>query len=44
MIRLMKKFKPKVKAREIRYTHCLGLASKESRERNREFIIVGQST
>jgi adenine-specific DNA methylase len=39
---LMKRFRSRVEAREIRYAHCLGLARKDTRERNREFLLVGR--
>lgn len=43
LVGLMKKFRPRVEAREIRYAHCQGLASAESKARNREFILVARS-
>jgi len=39
---LVRRFRPKVMGREIRHAHCTGLASAESRARNREFVIVGR--
>jgi hypothetical protein len=39
---LVRRFRPQVEGREIRYTHCTGLASDESRQRNRELLIVGR--
>jgi DNA adenine methylase len=39
---LVRRFRPHVEGREIRYAHCTGLASAESRQRNRELLIVGR--
>jgi 16S rRNA G966 N2-methylase RsmD len=39
---LVRRFRPKVSGREIRHVHCSGLASVESRERNRELLVVGR--
>jgi adenine-specific DNA-methyltransferase len=39
---LVRRFRPKVSGREIRHVHCSGLASAESRERNRELLVVGR--
>lgn len=39
---LVRRFRPDVEGREIRYAHCTGLASAESRQRNRELLIVGR--
>jgi adenine-specific DNA-methyltransferase len=39
---LVRRFRPKVSGREIRHVHCSGLASVESRERNRELVVVGR--
>jgi hypothetical protein len=39
---LVRRFRPKATGREYRHAHCTGLASAESRARNREFVIVGR--
>jgi hypothetical protein len=39
---LVRRFRPHVEGREIRYVHCTGLAGEESRQRNRELLIVGR--
>lgn len=39
---LMRRYRPHVEGREIRYVHCTGLASEESRQRNRELLVVGR--
>lgn len=39
---LMRKHGRKVEGREIRYVHCTGLASAESRQRNRELLVIGR--
>jgi 16S rRNA G966 N2-methylase RsmD len=42
LVALMKKFRPQVEGRSIRYAHCTGLASEESRQRNKELVVVGR--
>ncbi len=42
IITIMKKFRPHVEGKAIRYLHCTGLAGKESRKRNQELIVVGR--
>ena len=39
---LVRKYRPKVEGRAIRYTHLTGLASEESRQRNQELLIVAR--
>jgi len=39
---LVRRFRPKVSGREIKHVHCSGLASVESRERNRELLVVAR--
>ena len=39
---LVRRFRPHVEGREIRYAHCTGLASDESRQRNRELLVIGR--
>jgi len=42
LLEIVRRFRPKVTGREYKHAHCTGLASPESRERNREFVIVGR--
>lgn len=39
---LMRKHGRQVEGREIKYVHCTGLASAESRQRNRELLVIGR--
>jgi hypothetical protein len=39
---LMRRHRPNVEGREIKYVHCTGLASAESRQRNRELLVIGR--
>jgi hypothetical protein len=39
---LVRPFRPHVEGREIRYAHCTGLAGAESRQRNRELLVIGR--
>jgi hypothetical protein len=39
---LVRRFRPQVEGREIRYVHCTGLAGEESRQRNRELLVIGR--
>jgi hypothetical protein len=39
---LMRRHGRQVEGREIKYVHCTGLASDESRQRNRELIVIGR--
>lgn len=39
---LVRRFRPRVEGREIRYAHCTGLAGEESRKRNRELLVIGR--
>ena len=43
LIGIVRRFRPVVEAREIKHAHCTGLASEESRSRNRELLVVGRS-
>jgi hypothetical protein len=42
LIKLVRKFRPSVEGKAIRYVHCTGLAGEESRRRNRELLVVGR--
>lgn len=42
LLEIVRRFRPKATGREYRHAHCTGLASAESRARNREFVIVGR--
>jgi len=42
LMRLMRRHRPNVVGREIKYVHCTGLASAESRQRNRELLVIGR--
>lgn len=42
LVDLMRKHGRKVEGREIKYVHCTGLASAESRQRNRELLVIGR--
>jgi 16S rRNA G966 N2-methylase RsmD len=44
LMELVRRFRPKVSGREIKHVHCSGLASVESRERNRELLVVGRKS
>lgn len=39
---LVRRFRPQVEGRAIRYVHCTGLAGEESRRRNQELLVVGR--
>ncbi|MCA9538613.1 MAG: DNA adenine methylase [Myxococcales bacterium] len=41
LVGLMRRFKPRVEAEAIAYDHCASLANATTRERNREFLIIG---
>jgi hypothetical protein len=40
---LMRHYRPHVEGREIRYVHCSGLASAESRAKNQELLVIGRN-
>jgi hypothetical protein len=42
LVEIVRRFRPKATGREYKFAHCTGLASAESRARNREFVIVGR--
>jgi hypothetical protein len=42
LMRLMRRHRPNVEGREIRYIHCSGLAGAESRQCNRELLVIGR--
>ncbi len=42
IITIMKKFRPHVEGKAIRYMHCTGLAGEESKKQNQELIVVGR--
>ena len=39
---LVRRFRPKVEGRAIKYTHCTRLAGENSRERNQELLVIGR--
>jgi hypothetical protein len=39
---IVRRYRPKVEGRAIRYTHCTGLASEDSKQRNQELLIIGR--
>lgn len=39
---LMRRYRPHVEGRAIKYIHCAGLAGDESRARNQELLVVGR--
>jgi hypothetical protein len=41
---LVRRYRPRVEGRAIRYTHCTGLAGEESRQRNRELLVIGRKS
>jgi len=43
LLEIVRRFRPKATGREYKHAHCTGLASAESRERNREYVIVGRT-
>ena len=40
---IVRRYRPKVTGREIKHAYCTGLASAESRKRNRELLVVGRN-
>lgn len=44
LLEIVRRHRPEAEGRAIRYTHCTGLASQESRARNRELLIVARRT
>ncbi len=42
LLEMVRRFRPRATGREYEHAHCTGLASAESRARNREFVIVGR--
>ncbi len=43
LVTLMRRHRADVRAESIAYVHCTGLAGAESRQKNREFILIGRS-
>lgn len=42
LMELVRRYRPRVEGRAIKYIHCTGLAGEESRQRNQELLIVGR--
>jgi len=39
---IVRQYRPVVEGRAIKYSHCTGLAGENSRQHNRELLIIGR--